>query len=672
MNRTLSRALSRLCPALSATFALALATTPAVATTHLQTTSFRDRIEFGLVMANLDQSNTPIDAWATTAEGDWIVVADEVVHHSSRMSPGLVTAAKLNLFFGRTVEAIDCRADGLCVLVHDQGIYGTGELPSGLASRVSQIHATPDLAVRDVELTGNGGWVVLAGADAWSERVPFALAQALDDRLVSARSITDVGVGFEGDWVVLASGHVMSSQASPALVASLKTSAKARAATRRFLQGPGSDFVTYNHNEARIGVATDDPTVAVEYLLAGNKNIWDRMALYDAVGVSIAIIDGNEVVSARGYGVLEAGGERPVLGTTPFDIASLSKYVGALTTLREAELNPSFTMARDVAANPPPGGAVEAWVDRVDNEKGAYGLPDTVADVPAGLTLTRLFSHTASMRMGGSPGVDWNKAILSGPSETVEWLSGRGCDGWPCAYDGGLAVFAQPNSFGQPGNRYNYSNAGIYLAQAFVEDVSGATGAELMEEHLFEPMGLADITGRFPLPLAFRVRRAAQHDAGVLQTAQYYPMTFAGGVTASSKDYAELMVLALDRGRDSAGVQRLSPASIQALLTRTNYNNESFEANPTHYGLGVGLRAYTMASTQTPLVGAVLETGRGVFTHTGRHEGQARSVMCGMPSRDQGIVAFVNGDGPEIDDLLNEILAAFEIANGWPTTCGRL
>jgi len=661
---------SRTCQMAGAALALSAAST-ALATTHLQTSSFQERLAFGLVMANLDQANTPVDAWATTSDGQWIVVADDTVRHSTRMNPSLVTAVKLNLFFGRTMEAIDCRADGLCVLVHDQGIYGTAALPAGLATRVNAIHNSLDVPVRDLELTSNGGWVVLAGADHWSHQVPFPLKQALDDGLVSGRQVTDVGIDFANNWVVFANGNVMSSGASPALVTSLESSAIARQNVRMFLQGPGTDFATYNHNEARVAVWSTNPTTAVEYLLDGTKSIWERMDDYNAVGVSIAIIDDNEVVSARGYGVLEQGGERPVLASTPFDIASLSKYISALTVLREIEVNPSFSLATDVATSARVDGTVEAWIDRVNDEKGVYGLPDGIADVPTGLTLARLLSHTASMRMGGSPGIDWNTALATGAGDTVDWLSGRACDGLSCGWEGGLPVFAQPGTFGPPGNQYNYSNAGFYLAQAFVEDVSGVTGPELMEEHLFGPMGLNDITSRYPLPFSFRVRRAGQHDDGVLQTAQYYPMMFAGGATTSSKDYAELMVLALNSGRDSSGSQRLSAASIQALLTRTNYNNENFENNPTHYGLGVGLRSYVAVSNQTPLVGSVQEVGRGVFTHRGAHVGQARTVMCGMPSRDQGIVVFVNGDGPDMEDFLNEILAAFETANGWPTTCGR-
>src|SRR5512142_1271370 len=60
----------------------------------------------------------------------------------------------------------------------------------------------------------------------------------------------------------------------------------------------------------------------------------DRMRFYNTPGASIAVINGGAVEWARGYGVLEAGGRRPVTPRTRFQAASISKPVAAFGVLR--------------------------------------------------------------------------------------------------------------------------------------------------------------------------------------------------------------------------------------------------------------------------------------------------------------------------------------------------
>jgi len=56
----------------------------------------------------------------------------------------------------------------------------------------------------------------------------------------------------------------------------------------------------------------------------GRTGLRERMAYYHVPGFSIALVDQEEVTWARGYGVLEAGGDRPVTEETIFQLMMLA------------------------------------------------------------------------------------------------------------------------------------------------------------------------------------------------------------------------------------------------------------------------------------------------------------------------------------------------------------
>ncbi len=57
----------------------------------------------------------------------------------------------------------------------------------------------------------------------------------------------------------------------------------------------------------------------------------DRMQFYKTPGVSVAVINNGKIEWTRGYGVLEAGGNKPVTSETLFQAASISKPVEHFT-----------------------------------------------------------------------------------------------------------------------------------------------------------------------------------------------------------------------------------------------------------------------------------------------------------------------------------------------------
>jgi len=392
---------------------------------------------------------------------------------------------------------------------------------------------------------------------------------------------------------------------------------------------------------------------AIEYG-TGGQNIWERMDFYGVPGMSIAVIEDNQVTYARGYGVLKQGEDAHVLATTAFDMASLSKFIGALTVMKASTLrNTNFTVDDSVVDTAVPGGNIENWLT-VGNASGAsWGFANT--SVSNALTLANFMRHqTDFVPSNGSPGINLGSPVL--PIGVSDPLLGYDCDMSPCGYN--QLNFAWSAGGAGP-VAANYDSVNFLVPQAVVEDETGKQAWQLIDEYFAGPMGLSYLTGNTGSSLLEAGKVAWQHDAnGPRTTQKVYPWTFAGGVYAAPMDYAELMILALNQGRDSNGVQRLPAAAINRMLQVQNSN------------VGFGLFADTSAD--------ITEGNDNRFRHSGSHGGRARTYMCGNPTRDGGIVITMNADivdGPDAGtgndtlDLRTYVISEYMKHVGWPGDC---
>ena len=646
---------------------LSLASTSAYATNWRSTAPLLDRAQFQTLITNLDAADTAIDAWAVEPDGDWFVAADDAVYHSPGFSPSFIQAAKWNLVFGRTLRAADCNAAGVCILVHSAGWYANGAIPAALGTTINS-WTSGGTVIRDVELT-QSGWLLLGpGSVASYTGLDADLRDAIWDRRATGRYIADVSIGTDGRWMLLADNNPMSEGLSASQRASLDAVVEGAHAVDKLLLGNSSSYVLYNHDDDLLAPTPGDVFSAIEQN-AGGTNLWERMASYGIVGVSIAVVEDNEVVAGRGYGQLQLGADGDVLSSTPFDLASLSKYVGALTTLAALEernydgiLGNSLYLDDDVLDIRVPEGNVDRWKADGELANPVKGFPDGLPALPEGMTFRRLLSHTGSMLSRGSTPSEVPWVSSAAPSV---WMSGWRCVGGPCDWSTSAYAWVNP-TFGAPGTGYNYSNSGFMLTQATLVDHFDTPGSVLMQDLLFDRMGLVDISGHYPLDEDFLARRSRQHDvASGLQVENEYPWTFAGGVNASAADYAELVIVAMNEGWDSAGHPILREDSVDALLTDNVLN----DGTAVGYGLGVVLGD-----------GTAREDNDAGFWHNGGHAEQAVTWFCGSPSRDQAIVVLLNTDSDglssndpaHVNNFIDDVIDAWRASVGWPSAinCG--
>jgi CubicO group peptidase (beta-lactamase class C family) len=123
-------------------------------------------------------------------------------------------------------------------------------------------------------------------------------------------------------------------------------------------------------------------TVAADQLGLGRK-IAERMRFHKVPGISVAVINDGKVDWAKGYGVVEMGGSKPVTPATLFQAGSVSKSVAAMGALYLVE-----------------HGMLDLDED-VNKRLVSWKVPENAYTKEQKVTLRRLLSHTAGLTVHG-------------------------------------------------------------------------------------------------------------------------------------------------------------------------------------------------------------------------------------------------------------------------------
>ncbi len=178
--------------------------------------------------------------------------------------------------------------------------------------------------------------------------------------------------------------------------------------------------------------------------------------------VSIALVDGDRIVWAQGFGFADPARRRPATAETVYRVGSVSKLFTDLGIMQLAE---------------------RGEVD-LDRPVSAY-LPDFKPrnPFPKAITLRHLMSHRSGLVREPPAG---NYFDPTGPTlaQTVASLNATS------------PVY-------EPGSRIKYSNAGIAVAGYVLERLKGKPFAECLEQEVLEPLGL-EKSGFAPAPMINR------------------------------------------------------------------------------------------------------------------------------------------------------------------------
>lgn len=265
-------------------------------------------------------------------------------------------------------------------------------------------------------------------------------------------------------------------------------------------------------------------------------------------GAAVAVVVGDRVVFAKGFGVANIETGTLVTRDTLFRIASTTKMLTAAALVTVAEQ-----------------GKI-----KLDAPVGTYvkGLSPKLSRV----TVHQLLSHTAGIRDGFS---------FDGPHDDSALSDFVGT--WTDQY---LVV--------EPGEIFSYSNLGYALAGRVLEAATGKPYADAMNDVLFQPLGMRSSALRPTMAMTYPFSQG--HDVPSGETNPSVVRPFAddarfwanGGVFTSVTDFSRFAIAFLNDGKVE-GKQPLSPAVIAKLSTpHVEMPGGNAVERPRHaYGLNV-------------------------------------------------------------------------------------
>jgi CubicO group peptidase (beta-lactamase class C family) len=340
-------------------------------------------------------------------------------------------------------------------------------------------------------------------------------------------------------------------------------------------------------------------------------NIEERMKALKVPGLSIAVVKDFRLDWSKSYGVRDARNADQVTDETLFQVASITKCMGAVVALRLVQ-DGVLDLDKDV----------NAYLNR-------WKVPENEFSAVEKVTLRRLLSHTAGLTVSGFRGYAEGEAV----PDIFQVL-----DGLPPANNAPIRVDRVP------GSGYRYSGGGYTVLQLLLEDVTGRPLSKLANEYVFEPAGMTRSTICPACEKPSKGEPSMGHStdkAGNVATFKGYAFLQGGS------SCCELWTTASDLARFIIAVQRAlrgDPGSIlSGDMARAMLSPE--KDGPAGLGFFVMRRG-----------GAVY------FNHDGGNIGFVARFI-GHPERGYGFAVTINSDSPA--SLLSEITNAVAVAYGW-------
>jgi CubicO group peptidase (beta-lactamase class C family) len=335
--------------------------------------------------------------------------------------------------------------------------------------------------------------------------------------------------------------------------------------------------------------------------------IAERMAHYNVVGVSIAVIDNYAIHWAKGYGTLAKDNHRPVTTETLFQAGSISKPVAATAALHLVEAG-KLSLDEDVNRN------LKSW-----------HVPENEFTRDQKVTLRRILSHSAGLTVHGFPGYAVDQPVPT----LIEILDGKKPANTPP-----IRVDLVP------GSTERYSGGGYTIMQLLLTDATGEPFPQLLKSAVLDKIGMQHSTYQQPLPPDWAKNAASGYRSNgdpVQGKWHVYPEMAAAGLWTTASDLAQFAI-EIQKSREGRSNRVLSREMTNQMLTRQID------------GAGLGL-----------MLGGTDQAPR--FSHGGADEG-FQAFLIGTLDSGKGAVVMANSDNGI--NLAQEILLSIAAEYGWP------
>lgn len=288
---------------------------------------------------------------------------------------------------------------------------------------------------------------------------------------------------------------------------------------------------------AQLQMALDALTAAAEEAIADDRT----------PGIAIAVVHGDEVILAKGFGVRDVRTGDPVDPDTVFQLASVSKPIGS-------------TVISGLV-----GDGKLTWDTRLMDLTPGFSLQEPW--VTSQVTLRDLYSHRSGL-----------------PDHAGDLLEDYGYDREEVLH---RLRFQPPLTSFRSG--YAYTNFGLTAAAVAAATTTGMDWETLSEKRLYEPLGMASTSSRYADFMA-ETNRASGHvrvegNWSFVEQRQPDAQSPAGGVSSSVNDLSKWVRMLVNDGMFE-GTQVIAKAALDEGHLPVMITGYSPDGTPSFYGLG--------------------------------------------------------------------------------------
>lgn len=259
-----------------------------------------------------------------------------------------------------------------------------------------------------------------------------------------------------------------------------------------------------------------------------NINIEERMKHYNVQGLSITLLEGGEISGTEDCGILEVGSNRKTNEDSIFSACSISKFLTGILAMKLVE-----------------EGLLDLDGD-VNESLISWKVPESDFTKNKKVSLRNLLSHQSGIKDPESSFPELNSKI--GVPSMVELLEGQ----TPYC-KAPIDVKCEPES------EFHYSDAGFCIIQQLIEDVTKKPFHQVMNEQIFEPLGMANSHFNTTMLEVDRQNFSCGHNKnGELVDGKYpiYPYPATSGLWTTSLNLAELVLELMNalKGESKVGI----------------------------------------------------------------------------------------------------------------------
>jgi CubicO group peptidase (beta-lactamase class C family) len=329
-------------------------------------------------------------------------------------------------------------------------------------------------------------------------------------------------------------------------------------------------------------------------------------------GLSIALVDDQRIVWAKGFGYADKENNKPASAETLYLVGSISKLFTATAAMQLAEQK-------------------KLDIDRpLKDALPEFSIRSRFAD-SAPITPRNLMTHHSGLPRDFSTGM-----FTKTPEPFTELVR----------------HIRTTDAFYPPNHVFSYSNVGITLLGHAIQNASGMPFADYMQRSVLTPLGMN--TASFGIGVAKSDLMAKAYRKGALVEEPALRDVPAGGLSASVVDISRFLSMVFADGR-AGTTQVLKPESLREMLKAQN-TDVPLDLN-FHQGLG------WMLST---LGASTIENAGPVAHHAGAMINY-RGQLYALPEHKLGVIVLASSAsaGRAIDHVATEALGlALEAKTG--------